>query len=256
MLHPATICYEVVIVHSCQHQPRCVVESLCCNPIFSVACHHSTPGTTARPAEFRTVLSSSATRPHARLLPPMHRRTLPSRRGGFKICFSDLCAARLRSSTPILHNTMQELPRNIPIVSLRANCTAESLNLAEADPSMFRLQPSNHWTRTRFPTASALAHTLQSFANSHDLLRDHSCTSSRSSNSPLGSVCIHVHDYHCCLHEHVHMSSNDGQRRYPALLRHARFWAFLSDVHVKGSTCPQPSSLSLDSISRLGALDD
>ena len=110
---------------------------------------------TSGDAEFRTMLSSTATRLSARLPPlsedhsecphpAMHGRMLPTRRGDCTMCFSDLCTAWLPSSAPVLRKTMQESPRSNPSNILPAwFCNRECLR----HPSQ-RMPCTQSWVQT------------------------------------------------------------------------------------------------------------
>ena len=199
---------------------------------------------------FPTAVASDPTPPDrmplaARLgahLPPVLRDQTkgprPAMHGGVlstdnTICFSDLCRVWRRSSTPVLHSTMQESPRSIPFVSSMLSAWLQIwISQKPTRPRCACGHPTTGLELTsQLHGASALAHTLQTFARYHVLSRDIRVPAVDSAvlhwdvrrllNWTWPSFLFAPELSHVC------------QRCCPALLRHAHFWALSFDIHVK-----------------------
>ena len=139
----------------------------------------------------------------------------------------------------LLHSVAAKL--NTSLTQHNAVLAKQSVPVAHAI-SMARSLDLTRFACTRLTQllgATEFAHTLQTFACSHVLSLDTSCTSSRSSSSPLrsplGSVALTNMPS-----QHVHQFASDGQRCNPAL-RHAHFWVFFLHIHVTRLPCPKLS---------------
>ena len=169
------------------------------------------------------MLSSTATRLNARhpLLsgqpiyqPAKHGGMRPTRRGDYTI-FSGLCTAWLKSSTP--SRTMRESPRSNPLV---CPMLSAGLQVWISHPIRPRFACGHLTTRpelaSRLLGASALPHTLQTFASSRVLSRDLRVYkwiqqfTEMSVDVSTEKCCIHNMALAAGLHRHVHPSAKDA----------------------------------------------